>query len=81
MGAFLIGDKGFRIADLGFGSWNLEFEIWDLGFGTFGICNLNNTASKDFRLGRVVYPRRCDCSEWGGLRQASNQLQQSQLRR
>jgi hypothetical protein len=24
---------GLRIADCGFGIWNLEFGIWDLGFG------------------------------------------------
>jgi putative Ca2+/H+ antiporter (TMEM165/GDT1 family) len=39
---------------LGFGIWKLEFGIWKL---EIGIWNLEFGIGKDFRSGRVVYPR------------------------
>jgi hypothetical protein len=67
-----MSDEGLRIADLEFGIWNLGFGKLEFGKLGFGIWNLIFNfkwgpwprlvvVSPDIRLGRVVYPRRCEC--------------------
>jgi hypothetical protein len=58
---FLGAEEKIRIWNLElFGIWNLEFGIWELGFGIWEsiCCQLLVAVTQDFRLGRVVHPRR-----------------------